>query len=173
MNKKYSYKQQLRCIKNAKQSLKIVEDEISKYEYKLYGSKDSPFYGLKYPTLFKICEYICDEYKIPYDLMMDKIYHMLMKQQYESSFKFINYDVYPPSLDDGIPYGWDARCHWEERSFLNKTFNEYRLFKKLKKGYLRGLSNKKDLYLGSIPYRTMETRNFHTNRLMFISDATY
>lgn len=54
-------------------------EDLKKMKLELYGSKTSMFYGLKPPTLFKICEYICDEYNVPYDVMMDMVYVNLMK----------------------------------------------------------------------------------------------
>jgi len=161
MNQKY--KTQLLSIDNAKEHVRRHQEYVDKYEYKLYGSKDSPFYGLKYPTLFKICEYLCDEYKIPYDLMMDKIYDIIMKNQYESAFKFIDFNnrfTYDTWYGAVFPYSRQSKYWNEERNF--------RGFKGR-----TGVRPQEHLYIGSLPYRTRQAMYDYGTRSCIVSDITY
>lgn len=88
------YKKQLQKIeweddrvKDYQHSLQKAIDKKKELEYKLYGSPDSPFYGLKYPSQTKIINYIGDKYNVCGDLL-EKIQKILVKKDMD---KTINY----------------------------------------------------------------------------------
>ena len=66
-------------ISNYQRLIKEETERKNKVEYKLYGSPDSPFYGLKYPSQTKIINYIGDEYNVCGDLL-EKIQKILVKK---------------------------------------------------------------------------------------------
>ena len=66
-------------ISNYERLLKEETERKNILKYKLYGSPDSPFYGLKYPSQTKIINYIGDEYNVCGDLL-EKIQKILVKK---------------------------------------------------------------------------------------------
>ena len=74
-----TYKSQLTSIQVKEKYIAELQSVVDRDRIKLFGKEDSMFYGLKYPSLYKICEYIADKYNVPYDLMMDMLYKMVIK----------------------------------------------------------------------------------------------
>ena len=80
---KPNYNKKLENIEKEIQKIKILEEQLIQKKYNIYGSPDSPFYGLKTPSLPKIIEYMCDTYKLPYDLMMNVVYDNIMRKYFK------------------------------------------------------------------------------------------
>lgn len=81
--KKPNYENKLWKLKNKQEIIDRHIQELKEYEVLIYGKEGSMFYGLKTPSLYKILEYMCDTYKIPYDVMFHMIYENLMKIYYK------------------------------------------------------------------------------------------
>ena len=106
-------------VKDAKELLQKTIDKKKKLEYNLFGSPDSPFYGLKHPSQTKLINYIGDEYNVCGDLL-EKIQKILVKKDMDKTL--IKY------LGSGLCYrinpdykGW--KC-WQDH--MNST--EYTKF---------------------------------------------
>tara|TARA_R100000388_G_C7244122_1_gene163627 strand:- start:2164 stop:2874 length:711 start_codon:yes stop_codon:yes gene_type:complete len=81
--KKPNYEKKISNLKNRQEIIDRNIQGLKEYELLVYGKEGSMFYGLKTPSLYKILEYMCDEYNIPYDVMFNMIYHNLMKIYYK------------------------------------------------------------------------------------------
>ena len=155
------YQTKLLNIKLHKAHLDYQTRKIELLEHNLYGMRNSMFYGLKYPTMFKICEYISDKYGVPYDLMMDKIYITINQMMYSKAIRCMLYE------NDG----------WINHSIYNhRQDNENRAWMGLTKTS-RALREARipKLYLGTIPYSTMETpveQHVHHVEWRFVSKVS-
>ena len=131
-------------------------EQLKEMKLELYGSKTSMFYGLKTPTLFKICEYICDEYNVPYDVMMDMVYVNVMKKLHES-----NLDLMGRGFRTYTTYNRNRICETKTTyyaCFKGETQVHHKMEQREKKII-------EPLFLGDIQYESSTTRrgdNIHS-----------
>ena len=146
--KKNNYKKKLWAVENTKDRIANLKILLKEEEFALNGSPTSPFYGLKNPSLPKIIEYLCDTYKLPYDVMMNCVYERIIKECFESNMKQMksllcwrfsetlkevkakDYDY----EDDFRPTGWGSYSSrfrtpflsdiWKKEGFYAKDFNK-------------------------------------------------
>jgi len=133
---KPDYEKQRFHLKRKQEIIDIHIEEMKEYELLIYGKEGSMFYGIKTPSLFKILEYMVDEYNIPYDVMFDMIYHNVMKIYYKKHF-------------DNVfrHHNWDNRFI---RGREDKKRCQY-----LRRVYPHDKQDKsKHLYLGDIKYES-------------------
>ena len=117
---KPNYKQQLNGIKLTKREIEFQKNQLWKQEKELFGSPDSPFYGLKTPSLPKIIEYMCDTYKLPYDLMMNVVYENIMKKYYkihlDNTFRNLK-SPFKKCLDDVKSLNYDYPDNYKKERY--------------------------------------------------------
>ena len=174
---KPNYNQKLNGIKLTKREIEFQKHQLWKQEKELFGSPDSPFYGLKTPSLPKIIEYMCDTYKLPYDLMMNVVYDIIIKKYYkihlDNTFSCLK-SPFKECLDDVKSLNYDYSDDYEVNS--NSYLHSFRFKKSAlrniwcesiikKRPFGRFCSEK--LYCGGILYRSMCVRNSN-----FISTIT-
>jgi hypothetical protein len=172
---KPNYKQQLNGIKLSKREIEFQKNQLWKQEKELFGSPDSPFYGLKTPSLPKIIEYMCDTYKLPYDLMMNVVYENIMKKYYKihldktfsdlrSPFKesleyvkSVNYD-YPED------YEVDSNSYFNSFKFRHSPLRHMWCERIIKPHNYHRFCNEK-LYCGGFLYRSKCVNRNYTSTI--------
>jgi len=82
-----SYNSEIKSIKRREEMIACCQAEVDTDRLKLFGKESSMFYGLKYPSLYKIFQYISDEYNVSHDIMMDMIYKMVVKKYRKENLK--------------------------------------------------------------------------------------
>ena len=160
--KKNNYNKKLLAVEASKVRIANLKIMLEKEEFELNGSPTSPFYGLKNPSLPKIIEYLCDTYKLPYDVMMNCVYERIIKECFESNMKQMKSllswrfaetleEVKAKDYDyenDFLPDGW-----WMGTSFTEASLTF--IWKKEGICNLHKLSKDQTLYLANgRPYRT-------------------
>lgn len=169
-----NYKKKLINIDKRIEYIRELEQKLIKKKYDVYGSPDSPFYGLHTPSLPKIIEYMCDTYRLPYDLMMEKVYDNIMNKFYklhlENTFRHLTRDMkrsleYIKSVDydyDEKNYNLGGNNRWSSKNFHSARFND--IWREWHVYHTREVSwaNKNwyhdKLYCGGLPYSTIMTR---------------
>ena len=172
---KRNYKNKLANIDRRIDYIKELEDKLKQKKYDTYGSPDSPFYGLHTPSLPKIIEYMCDTYKLPYDVMMDMVYHNIMKRFYDlhiqqtfshlqrgfiksiNDLKSNGYDYDEKTYNIGGENSWSSvKFTTARRSDIWRNFHSYH------DGNV-SWSNRNwyhdKLYCGGLPYSSIMTRD--------------
>lgn len=172
---KKNYKNKLANIDKRIDYINELENKLKQKKYDTYGSPDSPFYGLHTPSLPKIIEYMCDTYKLPYDVMMDMVYDNIMKRFYnlhlQETFSHLK-SGFIKSIDDlkSIDYDYDEKNYrvggetgWSSVKFTTARRTDiWRCFHTYHSG---GVSHSNrnycynKLYCGGLPYSTIMTRN--------------
>ena len=171
---KKNYKTKLANIDRRIDYIKELENKLKQKKYDTFGSPDSPFYGLHTPSLPKIIEYMCDTYKLPYDVMMDMVYDNIMKRFYnlhiQETFSHLHRN-FSKSINDlkSIGYDYDDKTYnvggetnWSAEKFTTARKSiVWRHFHTYHEGSVSH-SNRNycydKLYCGGLPYSSKMTR---------------
>ena len=160
--KKNNYKKKLWAVENTKDRIANLKILLKEEEFALNGSPTSPFYGLKNPSLPKIIEYLCDTYKLPYDVMMNCVYERIIKECFESNMKQMKSLLswrFSETLEEVKAKDYDYENDFTPDGWL--SFNPFRettltyIWKNRGPCNLSKLSKDETLYLANgRPYRT-------------------
>tara|TARA_Y100000004_G_C8934152_1_gene421370 strand:+ start:228 stop:1001 length:774 start_codon:yes stop_codon:yes gene_type:complete len=181
---KPNYNKKLENIEKEIQKIKILEEQLIQKKINTYGSPDSPFYGLKTPSLPKIIEYMCDTYKLPYDLMMNVVYDNIMKKYYKihldntfsnlkSPFKKCFDDVKSLNYDYSDDYEVNSNSYFYSFKFRHSPIRHIWCERIIKHPKLYRFCDEK-LYCGGLLYRSKcVSRNWNYTSTITIQSKKY